>query len=140
MYSKILLAVDGSANNTRAVSDCIELASKIGSSITAIYVVDEGFKNLAMRGVGGSIKPSLVAEGEKALNNVKRDAELKNVRIETIMKEGHPVDVIVGESENYDLVVCGSLGLTGVSKALIGSVSENIVRKARCPVLVCREK
>lgn len=140
MYSKILLAVDGSANNMCAVLDCIELASKHESTITAIYVVDEGLKNIPMRGATGDIKPSLIETGEKALGEVKRDAMLKNVKVETVMKEGHPVDVIVEESKKYDLVVCGSLGLTGIAKALIGSVSENIVRKAHCPVLVCRVK
>ncbi|MBR7152486.1 MAG: universal stress protein, partial [Candidatus Methanomethylophilaceae archaeon] len=53
---------------------------------------------------------------------------------------GVPVNVIVDESSNYDVIVMGTLGRTGVSKFLMGSVAEKVVRASRCPVMVVKAK
>ena len=54
------------------------------------------------------------------------------------VKEGAPVKVILDESANYDIIVMGTLGRTGMSKLLMGSVAERVVRASQCPVLVVR--
>jgi nucleotide-binding universal stress UspA family protein len=46
--------------------------------------------------------------------------------------------VILEESPNYDLIVMGTLGRSGMSKLLMGSVAERVVRAASCPVMVVR--
>lgn len=53
---------------------------------------------------------------------------------------GNPVEVITNTAKNdgYDLVVLGTHGRTGLSRALIGSVAERVVRYAPCPVLTVR--
>ena len=56
--------------------------------------------------------------------------------------EGYGVSMrrrkIVEESANHDLVVMGTLGRTGFSKLLLGSVAERVIRFAKCPVLVVK--
>ena len=56
--------------------------------------------------------------------------------------EGEPGEAIVAaaESENADMIVVGSHGRSGVSRFLIGSVSDYVVRHAHCPVMVIRGK
>ncbi|MDD1743881.1 MAG: universal stress protein, partial [Methanomassiliicoccales archaeon] len=56
------------------------------------------------------------------------------------IEEGSPPRKIMEMSKNYDLIVMGTLGRTGVSKLLLGSVAEKVVRFAECPVLVVRAK
>jgi nucleotide-binding universal stress UspA family protein len=53
---------------------------------------------------------------------------------------GNPVHVITDTAKNdgYDLIVLGTHGRTGLSRALIGSVAERVVRHAPCPVLTVR--
>ena len=59
-------------------------------------------------------------------------------KLEISVKEGTPVKVILDESANYDIIVMGTLGRTGMSKLLMGSVAERVVRASQCPVLVVR--
>ncbi|MGZ6267498.1 MAG: universal stress protein, partial [Candidatus Limnocylindrales bacterium] len=56
--------------------------------------------------------------------------------------EGEAGDAIVAaaDAENADLIVVGSHGRSGVSRFLIGSVSDYVVRHAHCPVMVVRGK
>lgn len=55
---------------------------------------------------------------------------------------GHPAVQILALAEEVgaDLIFVGSHGLTGIERVLIGSVSERVVREARCPVMVARAK
>ena len=61
---------------------------------------------------------------------------LKGVKCESQIKIGYPVDAICGETNNVDLVVISTHGRSGFKHALLGSVSEQVVRYAECPVLV----
>jgi len=142
MYSKILLAVDGSESNKVAANAAIDVAKAMGAKLTAVYVIP-----------GVDLKPNAfggdVADDERvALAQKQADEatayiiqESKNAGVNTEIKlvSGSPADEIVKLSADYDLVVCGSLGRTGLSKVLMGSVSSTVTKNAKCAVLVCRE-
>ncbi|MEW6047912.1 MAG: universal stress protein, partial [Bacillota bacterium] len=67
-------------------------------------------------------------------------AEAKGVRLETRLEVGHPADRILafaGQS-GADLIVMGRRGLSGVSRWVLGSVSDRVLQHAPCPVLVVR--
>jgi len=69
---------------------------------------------------------------------VKQEAERLGVKVTPRIEEGSPSRKIVELSSEHDLVVMGTLGRTGFSKLLLGSVAERVVRFAKCPVLVVR--
>ncbi|MCG7844209.1 MAG: universal stress protein, partial [Methanomassiliicoccales archaeon] len=71
---------------------------------------------------------------------VKKEAEAMGVKLTTRVEEGSPSRKIVDLSAEHDLVVMGTLGRTGFSKLLLGSVAERVVRFAKCPVLVIRSQ
>jgi nucleotide-binding universal stress UspA family protein len=58
------------------------------------------------------------------------------------VSQRHPADSIVqvAEETGADLVVMGSRGLGGIKRALMGSVSDSVVRHAHCPVMVVRKE
>lgn len=64
-----------------------------------------------------------------------------SVPVQYRVVDGDPVTAVVrlAKDEEVDLIVLGSHGRTGLSRALMGSVAEGIVRKAHCPVLVCKQ-
>ncbi|MCQ2070147.1 MAG: universal stress protein [archaeon] len=138
MYSNILVAVDGSKSNSHAVDKAIELAKTLGSSLTAITVFDVG-------NYKGESAASIATDSEymksitsSALEYVVSRAKEADIPLVTKVAYGSPAASIVEESKNHDLVICGTLGRTGLKRMLIGSVAEMVVRLAYCPVLVIR--
>jgi nucleotide-binding universal stress UspA family protein len=85
-----------------------------------------------------NVYKTLEKEGQEAVDFVMNLAKEQGVEVEVSVKEGTPVKVILEESSNYDIIVMGTLGRTGMSKLLMGSVAERVVRAADCPVLVVR--
>ena len=62
-------------------------------------------------------------------------------RVTIITVEGVPADEIctLAENENIDLIVMSSHGRTGLSRVLVGSVAEKVLRAAKCPVLIVKQ-
>ncbi len=138
---KILIATDGSENVRNAVEWGIELAKKNGAKVSALYVVRSTGIVLAMRGKMWSkaLEEHIRDEGRKATGYVQDIGRREGVEVEALIIQGKtPADGIVNfAAENdIDLIVIGTLGITGLNHILLGSVAENVVRHAKRPVLV----
>ncbi|OPX58615.1 MAG: Universal stress protein [Methanomassiliicoccales archaeon PtaB.Bin215] len=139
LFKKILIPTDGSEYTKAAVRKGLEMAKAAGGEVTALYVVDQtSFINFPMDSTIISVYTLLEKEGEEAMEFVKKEAEALGVKVTTRIEEGSPSRKIVDLSAEHDLVVMGTLGRTGFSKLLLGSVAERVVRFAKCPVLVVR--
>jgi nucleotide-binding universal stress UspA family protein len=83
-------------------------------------------------------------EGQRHAEQVLREAverarsDHPAVKVETAVVEGRPARVLVEMSADADLLVVGSRGLGGFSELLLGSVSQQCVHHAHCPVTVVR--
>ncbi len=139
LFKKILIPTDGSEYTKAAVRMGLEIAKASGAEVTALYVVDQtSFINFPTDSTIISVYTLLEKEGEEALEYVKQEAERLGVKVTPCIEEGSPSRKIVELSSEHDLVVMGTLGRTGFSKLLLGSVAERVVRFAKCPVLVVR--
>lgn len=139
LFKKILIPTDGSEYTKAAVRKGLEMAKAMGAEVTALYVVDQtSFINFPMDSTIVSVYTLLEKEGQEAMDFVKKEAEKIGVKLTTRIEEGSPSRKIVDLSADHDLVVMGTLGRTGFSKLLLGSVAERVVRFAKCPVLVVR--
>ena len=139
LFKKILIPTDGSEYTKAAVRKGLEMAKAAGADVTALYVVDQtSFINFPMDSTIVSVYTLLEREGEEAMEYVKKEAEALGVKVTARIEEGSPSRKIVDLSAEHDLVVMGTLGRTGFSKLLLGSVAERVVRFAKCPVLVVR--
>ncbi len=140
-FKNILVPTDGSEYTKAAVREAVELAKLSGGKVTALYVLDQSvFTNMPMDTAVMNVYNTLEKEGKAAVDFVRDLAAENNVEAEVSIKEGTPVKVILDESSNYDIIVMGTLGRTGMSKLLMGSVAERVVRAAQCPVLVVRDQ
>jgi len=138
-FNKILVPTDGSDYTKPAISTAMELAKLTGGKLTALYVLDQTvLTNMPMDTAVMNVYKTLEKEGQEAVDFVMEEAKKVGVDVEVMVKEGAPVKVILEESNNYDVIVMGTLGRTGMSKLLMGSVAERVVRAASCPVLVVR--
>lgn len=143
LYHKILIATDGSEYTKTATTHGLWLAKMSGAEVTAVFVVDDA---VFMNQTWGQMLPSgspdltylLEDEGKKAVSAVRDEAEKMKVKVMTKVEHGNPARVIIDMSKDFDLVVLGTLGRSGISKLLMGSVSEKVARFAECPVLVVR--
>ena len=138
-FNKILVPTDGSEYTKAAVRKAMELAKLSGGKITALYVLDQTIlTNMPMDTAVMNVYNTLEKEGKEAVDFVRDLGAQESVEVEVVIKEGTPVKVILDESANYDIIVMGTLGRTGMSKLLMGSIAERVVRASQCPVLVVR--
>lgn len=139
LFKKILIPTDGSEYTKAAIEKGVHLAKLCDAKVTAIYVVDQtSFINFPMDSTIVNVYSLLEKEGNDALDYIKEKGQELGVEVTTKMEEGSPVKKIVEASKDHDVVVMGTLGRTGMSKLLLGSVAERVVRHAYCPVLVVR--
>jgi nucleotide-binding universal stress UspA family protein len=134
--AKILVAYDGSAEAKRALDRAAVLAKAEGASVAVISVVP-----VSMSARGGGIDPtSNIEDHREMLRDAKAQLAAAGIEPELIEAIGHPAETIVkaAEDEGYDMIVVGSRGLSGVRRALMGSVSSYVVTHAPCDVYVAR--
>jgi nucleotide-binding universal stress UspA family protein len=135
---RILLATDLSAASEGAAIQAIELAHDLGAELLIVSVIDTP----TIRPVGiSSQRPDQVrASREAAAQALVTRGRAAGVRVTFLIWDGDPGQSIVdaAASEQVDLVVVGSHGRGAVGRFFVGSVSEYVVRNARCPVLVVR--
>ncbi len=146
MASKILIATDGSKYSMKAVDYGFELAKRLGEGVIGLYVVN--MKSLEMFALGhhddiGGYEAAAAAlkrDGEKALEYVISAGQAAGVDVSTKIARGYPAEEIIrlASDEGVSLIIVGNLGKTGLEHLLLGSVSEAVVKKAPCPVLVVR--
>lgn len=145
MFEKILIATDGSGHSEKAADIAIEIAKVSKGKVTALYVIDIGKEyatgdityNIADE-VIEAMRSSLKKQGEDATRSVEEKAKKAGVTVERKVIEGHPASDILkmAQDSKMDLIVIGSIGVTGLNKFLLGSVAEKVVRNSRVPVMV----
>ena len=139
VFSKILVPNDGSEYTKSAILKAVELAKITGSTITALYVLDQTiFVNMPLDTAVSNTYSLLKKEGESAVSFVKELCEKEGIPCKVLIGEGSSVKYIVESSKDFDLIVMGTLGRTGFSKLMMGSVAERVVRYSNCPVMVIR--
>lgn len=141
----ILLATDGSDEAARATETAVELSTGTGSELHIVYVLPTPAQLVGHHLYSDEIKDSLIGGAERdAETFLKEQAERSGSDggkvVETHLRSGDPDKEILRLAEALDvgLIVIGSRGLGAISRALMGSVSDSVVRHAHCPVFVVR--
>ena len=136
---KILLATDGSLASDGASEEAIDLAIQVEARLIVVSVLGASTRPSEAQADTGGPADSRDSLTTKAQSIVQR-AKASGADATFLVWEGEPGEAIVAaaESENADLIVVGSHGRSGVSRFLIGSVSDYVVRHAHCPVMVVR--
>lgn len=139
IYKSSLVPFDGSEFSKKALERACKLAKVDGADITVLYVIPR-YEEMIEFFRTESIKQSLFDEAEKIMGEAKKLALPYEVSIATTIQEGHAADKIVEIADKLknDLIVIGTYGWRGVSKAIMGSTTERVITNAKCPVLVVR--
>lgn len=140
---KILYATDFSPASDAALGFASSLASDTGAALHILHVGmshADAFATTAPYGyaISEEVEARERKDREHKLDTVRPTVE--GVRCEHHYLEGDPADEVLryADEGGFDLIVVGSHGRTGLSRMLMGSVAEEIVRRAECPVLVVK--
>jgi nucleotide-binding universal stress UspA family protein len=146
--AKILLATDGSEEAVLAAQSAADLAARTASELHVTHVG----KALSQGGFVAGVDVGPLPTGSQELLD-KEAKELLQAQLERMREAGASVTeahlmsgradeeiIFRAEQVGADLVVVGSRGLGGVRRALMGSVSDSVVRHAHCPVLLVRRE
>ena len=135
---KILFPTDFSTSSDVGLSVAASLAKDKGATLIVLHVEEPPIAYGAGELYYGLPEPDHAAL-VKMLHNVKPSDP--NVRCEHRMLLGDPAVEIVraADDENVEMIVMGTHGRTGLTRLLMGSVAEQVVRKAKCPVLTIKQ-
>ncbi|MCJ2519800.1 MAG: universal stress protein [Candidatus Thermoplasmatota archaeon] len=136
---KLLFCTGGSPYGQQAVEFGASVSAALETPVTLLYVA-ETEPALFLRRV--SEKPEPEPETKRALDKALETLKKAGVRVELKVRHGKVADQILSEasSERYDLIVIGSHGMGGIRHFILGSVSEELVKRARIPILVVRAR
>ncbi len=146
MTRKLLCPVDFSECSERAFQSALELAQTLGTTVQVFHIYepsevhpDPGFFLYA-----GNPRPLREIARDQAVRALDEFAEAHSdapVGVNYSLLEGRPVDRILEESRTgeYEMIVMGTHGRTGLAHLLMGSVAERVVRSAPIPVFTHKD-
>jgi nucleotide-binding universal stress UspA family protein len=142
MYKRILVPVDGSETSTKALVAALQLAREGGGRVRLIHTLDE-LAYLSGFEVSGDLIQLARDYASKVLQDALEVAKAAGVPAESKLVEGAGArlgEVVADEARAWeaDLVVVGTHGRRGVSRVLLGSGAEQVLRLAPVPVLAVR--
>lgn len=132
----IIVGVDGSPSSLDALTWAVRQAQLVGTQVQAVIAWSYPLV-YGMYAAGDEVdwadnaKQTIEAAVKEALGGDTYD-------VTTCVVQGHPAQVLVDASANAELLVVGNRGHGGFAETLLGSVSEQVVTHATCPVLVVR--
>jgi nucleotide-binding universal stress UspA family protein len=144
MFSRILVAVDGSPFAERALKCAVDLAKKYTARLIIVHVILRRFYAVTPSEAGVLATTVFVkemeAEGKEIISKAEAYAKTEGADYECRLLQGVPAEEIIktARSEKVDLIVIGSRGLTEVRAFLLGSVSDKVSHHAKCPTLIVK--
>ena len=141
----ILVAVDFSEISDRVLQATINLTNAMASKVILLHVAPREpdiFGHQLTRKVITEPVPEDVKERYDNLMESAKRLEDAGVAVTPLLVRGDRVRAIMREveREKADLIVMGAHGRGGIYKRLVGSVSEGVMREAKCPVLIIPTK
>ena len=139
---RILVPVDFSACSLKALGYAAAFAKQFGARLILIHVVESYMPVPETGMVDVALIVSQMREGaKKELEKVRLTVDAA-VNPTAELREGNPHREIVQAASELgaDLIVISTHGRTGLAHVFMGSIAENVVRHAGCPVLVVREQ
>ncbi|MGP6140124.1 MULTISPECIES: universal stress protein [unclassified Jeotgalibaca] len=140
-YKNILVPVDGSEQAEHSFKTAVEIAKRNNAKLHILYVVDTRNVSLSPEyqpvttGVTDHIDKQFIEEMAKYAT----DAGVTEVQ--KTVTNGNPLTLIseaFPKEFDIDLIVIGATGKGAITRALVGSVSQHVVKHAPCDVLVAR--
>ncbi|SMO53436.1 universal stress protein [Halorubrum cibi] len=138
MYDDILFPFDGSDGAVDVLDHVVELAGFADATVHVLFVADTARDSVTV--IGGETVDVLERRGERVLSAATEVLAAAGVAHDTEVRQGNPAPTIVDRAETAgdDLIVMPTRGREGLSRHLLGSVAEKVIRHSAVPVLTAR--
>lgn len=138
MDHRVLVPFDGSDPAREALELALDRFSD--GEIIALHVIDLGTSTQGLTGGADDAEERAREDAEERLEEARTRAEERGTSIRTAIEQGTPERAIAeyAEENDVDHVVIGSHSRSGVSRILLGSVAEDVVKRAPVSVTVVR--
>ena len=140
------MAIDRSGYKERITTFTISLAKALGAEVAAVHVIDRSsFEPAAdaygnYMGVQIGLEEALTKQAEQLLSEAEQFGKKEGVKVDKEVIVASPSAAIIdyAKMNNIDLITVGTKGMTGLKQFLLGSVANNVISHAHCPVLAVR--
>lgn len=139
MYDRILVPTDGSAHAQQATDRALELAASVDADVYGICVVETGpFSTVTLPGESESAAAVLDERARQYVDRIDDRATDRDVPVTTDVIDGIPVREILeyADEVDADVIVMGTRGRGGISRMMLGSVTDGVTRHTTRDVLV----
>ena len=142
LFKNILVPHDGSGHSKHAFKVALDMAKKYKSKITVITVLDTssgmwGHTTIWDKEIGGT--NTLVTKEFESFESATKKVKV-SFRSEIIESKSVAKTIVsYSKSKKIDLIVIGAHGITGWDKLILGSVTNSVIHRVMCPVLIVRE-
>jgi nucleotide-binding universal stress UspA family protein len=140
IFSKVLVAIDGSEKSMDAAEYSICISESYNAQLYALNVIRVD-PDLFISAKMPDYILEMKNESQKYLDKVKLKAREKTIQIKTEIIASLSVAggiVEYAKNKNINLIVVGTRGISGFKKLLIGSIASGVITYAQCPVLVVK--
>ncbi|MDN7245351.1 universal stress protein [Planococcus shenhongbingii] len=141
LYKKILVAVDGSKEAELAFRKSVGIAARNQADLYLTSIIDNRSFG-TIESYGREFAEESKRQAESLLSEYKNKAvEAGATEVHIVIEMGSPktlIPVDLVRRFNIDLIICGATGTNSAERIFMGSVSERIVRAAKCDVLIVR--
>lgn len=136
MFRKILFANEGSPAGDRALLYVEHLARLENAEVVVLHVFEVPGRYAAIEAFD-DLRASFEKAAWAIVDDAVQELEKGSVRARGMVREGPPAQIIlqVAEEESASLIILGTRGPSSAAELLLGSVSTEVLRRARCPVL-----
>ena len=144
MFKNILCPVDMHPRSKMALRKAINIAHQFNSKIVLLSIHEEFLSKkqmimsrVSISSLGDEFK-KIATEAKNDMKNLVKDLEADDIKCQYILRDGIPADIIVKLSDemDIDLIVMGTNGRDSLSDYILGSTTQKVVEKSKCPVLV----
>lgn len=139
MFSKILIASDGSKYAVKAAEQAAYIASyNPNAKLEIVYVIDPSTSKSDV--IHNGVQEKIDIERKNRVKETEQKVIDKGQDYKITMLHGEPGPTIVdyANKNNFDLVVIGSRGLNSLQEMVLGSVSHKVAKRVECPVLIVK--
>lgn len=143
MFSKILLAIDGSRHADKAMKtakDLLKMNNDLQITILNVTEVPNTVFGLSSEVSPVLFEQSSSCSSQKLLESAQEFFSMDGFEVNILSRFGSPATIIceLAKYENYDMILVGSRGLSAIKGLFMGSVSNQVAHLAHCPVLIVK--